>query len=331
MFICRLFYRDQPFEQVEARLLADGQITLGRDPSADWPMPDADQAVSRIHCTLSVQGGRLMLCDKSTNGTFLQDDVRAPRDVAVEIAPQQSIYLGPFAVLIDQANEALDGAGAATTLHVSLTAPHAAVPADWSDGVPPPPAHRDASLLEAFCEGAQLDASVLSSQDPVELMRKIGAIYQQTVLGVGALMADRTRLKGELNLQHTTIRAWENNPFKWAPTRKLAQDLLCGEDPNFLSGADAVRASFVDLGRHLNASAAGAKAAAELALTTLAPNAIEAEAKAERSLLRGRHVLCWQIHNRRYQGLLATSGANDSAVGAAFSQAYAQASDQEPQ
>jgi hypothetical protein len=26
MFICRLFHRDRPFEQIEARLLADGAI-----------------------------------------------------------------------------------------------------------------------------------------------------------------------------------------------------------------------------------------------------------------------------------------------------------------
>jgi predicted component of type VI protein secretion system len=49
MFICRLFHRDRPFEQIEARLLADGAITVGRDPNADWPLPDPEATLSR--CT----------------------------------------------------------------------------------------------------------------------------------------------------------------------------------------------------------------------------------------------------------------------------------------
>ena len=54
MYICRLFHKDQPFEQIDARIIAEGQITIGRDPDADWILTDADGTLSRLHCTLAV-------------------------------------------------------------------------------------------------------------------------------------------------------------------------------------------------------------------------------------------------------------------------------------
>ena len=74
MFICRLFHRDRPFEQIEARLLADGAITVGRDPNADWPLPDPEATLSRLHCTLTVESDRLYLRDTSTNGTLVEGE-----------------------------------------------------------------------------------------------------------------------------------------------------------------------------------------------------------------------------------------------------------------
>jgi predicted component of type VI protein secretion system len=320
-FICRLFHRDQPFEQVEARLLGDGEMTIGRDPAADWTLTDAHGTLSRIHCTLSVRNGRITLRDLSTNGTYLENGERAPRDEAVALEPRQSIRLGALSILVDRAeNEPIVGASA-VTVHAPLSAPHSPVPQDWTDGAPARPVHRDASLIEAFCEGAKLDASSLSSEDPVEMMKRIGAIYQQTVLGLSALMADRARIKREHELDRTTIGARDNNPFKWSPTRKLAQDLLRKNDAGFLSDADAVRASFEDLGRHLTAVAEGANAAADLAIRTLAPETIDAEARTQASLLKSRSALCWDIHAKRHADLIQ-DGQGDSALKRAFAEGY---------
>ena len=303
MYICRLFHRDRPFEQLEARLLAQGSLTLGRDPAADWPLDDGDGALSRIHCELFVQDGRLWLRDRSTNGTFVRD-ARAPHDAPVELQAHESFRLGGLSVLIDRPDTgALDGA-ATVTLTPRAPTP---LPKAWSDGpaapagAPPaadPVETPGGALLEAFCQGARLDASALAGEDPADLMRRVGEIYQQTVLGLATLMADRARVKDAHQLQRTTIAAADNNPFKWAPTRKLAEDLLCGREAGFLSDAQAVRASFEDLGRHLAALEASAGAGAAHAL----PDALA-------RLHRGRGAHRRLPAARAHGGVLGHTGA----------------------
>ncbi len=325
MYICRLFHRDRPFEQVEARLLAEGRLTVGRDPSVDWPLDDPEATLSRLHCVLAVEQGRLVLYDKSTNGVFLGDDRRAPFDEPVVLGDKDSIRLGSLSMLI----EAPDAAEVDTMATVFL-APNWIEPTPlaqtWiEEDVCAPPAHRDASLMEAFCEGARLDSSALTSEDPVELMRRIGAVYQQTVLGLAALMADRAKIKRDNSLEHTRISASNNNPFKWAPSRKLAEDLLCGREAAFLSDGPAVRACFQDLSLHLAGLVAGAEAVASLFAETLDPKSIEAEAKAQASLLRPRSAIAWEMLVSRH-GQLASEGTRD-AFAAAYDQACQGASD----
>lgn len=307
MFYCRLFRRDQPFEQIDARLIGEGSVTLGRDPSADWRLDDADGALSRLHCTLAVAGGRLTLRDHSTNGTFLEDGRRPAPDEAVELAVRSTFTLGALTVLVSTPPEA---------------APATIAPAaDWRDALPVARPHRDGSLIEAFCLGAGLDASALSSEDPEDLMERVGAIYRQTVLGLSALMAERARAKEAFELERTTIGAAENNPFKWTPSRKLAQDLLRRSQHGFLSDAAAVRASFEDLGGHLAALAEGTDAAIAATASALSPDAIEAEAKGQPALLRNRGAICWDLHLKRHEAL-TTSGGVRSAAHRAFAEAY---------
>ena len=100
MFLCRLVHRDQPFQEIDARLVGEGEITVGRDPSADWRLADPDGTLSRIHCTLAVENGRLLLRDRSTNGTFLDSGERAPEGQAVELRVRDSIRLGALTILL---------------------------------------------------------------------------------------------------------------------------------------------------------------------------------------------------------------------------------------
>jgi predicted component of type VI protein secretion system len=326
MFVFRLFHRDRPFEQIDSRLLAAGSLTIGRDPEVDWPLDDAEGTLSRIHCSLALEDGKLFLRDSSSNGTYLADGQRAPKDQAFEIEAREIIRLGALNILVDRPSP--QGADdVATTLHVPLSAVAQPVPQDWTDAGAVRSEHRDASLIEAFCTGAKLDASALSGEDPAELMQRIGAIYQQTVLGLATLMADRMKLKASYQLERTTIRAANNNPFKWAATRQVAQDLLCPRDSGFLSDAEAVRASFEDLGQHLAAVATGANAAMDLVLQTLAPEAIDAEARSEGFSLRGSAASRWDIHNRRYAALVGQDQGADKPITRAFADAYGRSID----
>ena len=317
MYVCRLFESSNPFEQIDARIITQPLTTIGRDESADWPIGVDDGSLSRIHCTLVLEHGRLFLCDHSKNGTFLDDTERLPHDERVELGLRQSFHMGAFSVLVDQPMTISDGPASETVLAL----PYAPVPSDWTDQPINTPTHRDASLLEAFCEGARLDASAFSSEDPVELMNRLGALYQQTVLGLASLMAERARMKAVYALDRTTISASDNNPFKWAHSRKLAQDLLCHSDQGFLPAGEAVRASFDDLARHMAAVAAGANASVSFALKALSPAAIEAEAQP--SLLRSKPQVCWETHLRRHAAVAAEGGQGSARQ--VFADAYVRA------
>lgn len=325
MFICRLFHRAQPFEQVDARLLADGAISIGRDPEADWPLDDPEHMLSRIHCSLSVEDGRLMLRDSSTNGTFLGSGERVPRDVPVPVEWRETLRIGGLSILIDRPSEEDCGGDAdRTMLALPIATVPVALPSSWIGDAEPVShsAHRDTPLLEAFCEGAGLDVSALSSDDPTELMRRLGGIYRQSVLGLSTLVTERARLKTDSKLDRTTIGAIDNNPFKWAPTRKLARELLSDRDDGFLTGEVAVRASFEDLARHLAGTATGAAAAIRAVLAALDPHAIDREAAAQGFSLKSRATLSREIHERRHAALLRDDDRDDNAAAHAFREAY---------
>ncbi len=317
MFICRLFLNARPFEQIEARLISQGHLTLGRDPTADWVLEDPTGLLSRFHCVLAVEDGRLVLYDRSTNGVVLNDGERVDRDAAVPLANNDSLRLGGMSILVEAMDAAVIDPNATALMQPGWAGP-TPLAHDWVEGPASPGlAHRDASLLEAFCEGARLDASVLSSEDPVELMRRIGAVYQQSILGLAALMADRAALKQLHQLDRTTISARDNNPFKWSASRRLAEDLLCGGEETFLSGAPAVRACFEDLSRHMAGVIAGAETALKLAAQALEPAAIEAEVRSQANFLRGRGVVLNDVLTARRDHLAG------GALQAAFAEAYA--------
>ena len=327
MFLCRLFHRDQPQEQLDACLVGADCLTVGRDPGAGWTLDDPDGTLSRVHCTLRVENGRLMLRDRSSNGTFLQDGQRAPKAQAVPVAPGQSFAIGPLVVRVDEAPTArLDGDGSGTILAGTNDGRDFGFPSDWIDAIATPAAsaHRDASLMEAFCEGAGLDASAFSGEDPVELMRRLGAIYRQTVIGLATLIGDRSRLKGAHQLERTTIGAVGNNPFKWTASRRLAQNLLCARPAGYLSGVDAVRASFEDVTTHLRAVDAAAAAAVSAVLERLSPQSIQEEADGRGFSLRSKSAACWDVHVERHSAL-GSPESGEGAAAEAFRAGYTQA------
>ena len=55
----------------ETRTLSSGTLSIGRAPGNDWVLADPERHLSKTHCVLSVEGGRFMLTDLSTNGIFI--------------------------------------------------------------------------------------------------------------------------------------------------------------------------------------------------------------------------------------------------------------------
>ncbi len=291
MYMLQLFDVDDDALPIDARLLRDGTIRIGRDPNADWSIADPECALSRAHCEIEATDGELRLRATGANGVYdWVSGARYPDNQSVPLDLPGAIRLGRFRINAMPAPHGGDNDGdAGRTLVLTPPLGHSAsVPSDWADATPMLAIRTEGSLLEAFCEGAGLDASVFSVEEPTEVMRRAGAVYRQMVLGVGDLMAERDRARARYQLTRTTIGGTGNNPFKWAPTQRLAIDLLLARSDSFLSGPAAIRASFQDVKRHLVATFAGLHGSLRAAVDSFAPDALDAAAQRRSSFLKGR-------------------------------------------
>jgi predicted component of type VI protein secretion system len=287
MMMLRLFKASDPGAEIDRRVLTEGELTLGRDPASGWVIEDPSATLSRRHCTLVLGPAGLTLRDDSTNGVALVGGERLPSGKPVAVSAGTTLLLGAFLLRADAAE---------------ATAPT----------VPPAPVDPALAgrLLEAFCAGARIDASVFVGEDPAEVMRRAGSVYRQMVFGLGELMNDRTRAKAELHLERTSVQAADNNPFRWAPPARVAVDLLKPGQDGFLASEAAVESSFRDLRGHLAGLVAASRAAVEAVLGRLSPEAIGQMLKGK-SFLANRSGALWaeyvQAHEEASEALAENS------------------------
>jgi len=329
MFLLRLFHRSDPAQPVAAHMLRDGTTRVGRDPAADWAIPDPDCEISRNHLELRCGESGLVLRPLGANGVFRSvSGERLPDGEDFPMALGDAVSFGQYRMVVDSVPFATQS-GASFDRTMVFAAPFGEqreIPSDWADAEELPPMEGDGSLLEAFCEGAKLDVSALSGAEPGEIMRRAGAIYRQMVLGLGDLTSERSTAKADLRMDRTTIGARDNNPFKWAPTRRLATDLLLGQEAGFLSGPEAIRVSFEDLRNHMLGTLAGFGAAIRAVLDLASPAAIAGRTEGQSALLKSRAATCWAEYEKTHDALqreLREGG--EGVVNQAFVDAYAQA------
>ena len=106
MIALRLFSLTDASRQIDVRVLGEREeITLGRDEAADWPLPDPDRALSRLHLKVGVRDGAVSVTDTSTNGvTSTAREERLPRDRPVRVEPGERLELGPYVLLIERSD-----------------------------------------------------------------------------------------------------------------------------------------------------------------------------------------------------------------------------------
>lgn len=290
MYILQLFDQDDAVHPIDVRLMEKGSLTIGRDPASDWHVDDPDCALSRAHCEIHADTAALGITVRGTNGVRnAATGTDLPMGVLTFLRLPVVLELGRFRLVATFAPHAAasDVSADSTMISAAPLGQSIDVPSEWNDPFKGSLCH-DGTLLEAFCAGAGLDPSLLSSEDPDVIMRRAGALYRQMVLGIGDLMAERDKARMRYQMDRTTIGGEANNPFKWAPTQRLAVDLLLAETTGFLSGPAALKASFEDLKRHLIATFAGLQGSLRAAIDSFAPASLEEAAAQRTSLLKSR-------------------------------------------
>lgn len=72
---------------------ADDVFKIGRSYQSCQYVVSGDSNISRIHCFLRVNGGRILLTDCSSNGTYLENGTRLAKNREYEIRPGTKFYL----------------------------------------------------------------------------------------------------------------------------------------------------------------------------------------------------------------------------------------------
>ena len=306
MVTLRLFHQTDPAHELDARVLDDGELAIGRGTEADWTIPDPSKALSRLHCILKARDGLLTLKDASSNGVWLATSgERTMQGVERPIAAGETLGLGDFLILVE----------AARAEQPAAEAPQA--PGHEADATPA------AAMLDAFCDGAGMDSSAFSADDPAELMHRAGALYRQMVLGLAALTGERVRSKAEHQLERTTVQALDNNPFRWAPPQRVAVDLLKVGPDAFLAGDAAVRASFEELRSHQLGLEAGWRAALQGLLQALSPETAAERLNGQSLLMKNKAAALWAEYLQLYAEAAKAGEAR------AFREAYQRAVDEQ--
>lgn len=328
MYMLQLFECGDDIHPVDARLLHEGVMRVGRDKSADWPIADPNCALSRTHCEFAIGVDGLTIRPLGANGVFdAATGERLPDQTEVTVALPFAIRLGDFRIVASEAPHGdLVGQETRTLVFTPPLGDSIEVPSDWSDAAATPRPFgakiTTGSMLDAFCEGAGLDASLMAREDPVEIMRRVGGVYRQMVLGVGDLMIERAEARSHYQMTRTTIGSADNNPFKWAPTQRLAVDLILGGSHGFLSGPAALQSSFRDIKRHLVATFAGLHGSLKQAIACFDPDRLDSEASG-RSLFQNRASAQLKELERRHADLLEEiEGKKSGVLDQAFVKAY---------
>ena len=96
----------------QTKLLTKGTLSIGRGAGNDWVLPDPDRHLSKTHCILSVENGRLVLTDVSTNGVHINGARQATaRDSRTVLTDGDDFRLGDYTVAVAETAESGVGGG----------------------------------------------------------------------------------------------------------------------------------------------------------------------------------------------------------------------------
>lgn len=164
-------------------------------------------------------------------------------------------------------------------------------------------------------------------QDQEAFFRSAGALLRALVGGLSATLMSRAQFKSELRLGVTTIRAAENNPFKFSVSPEDALDrLLFRPNPGFLPPLEAAQQGFDDIQAHEMAMIAGLRSALRALLARFEPATLEerlTDSGLDKVLPTVRKSRCWEQFIETYAQVSADASEDfPDLISDAFARAY---------
>lgn len=151
------------------------------------------------------------------------------------------------------------------------------------------------AIIRAFCEGAGLDASRASVDDPEAFARELGSALRTVTGEVMQMLNDRANVKQFTKGGARTMRgASANNPMKFLPdTNQALEALFTKPREGFQTGAAGYASALGDLRQHQMAVFAALQPALAEILDGLSPDEIEEAAASTAKLGPSRRGRNW--------------------------------------
>lgn len=176
-------------------------------------------------------------------------------------------------------------------------------------------------LLAAFLDGAGLPADAIDAGDAAATMQLVGQAFREAVGGLRELLELRAFLKSEFRIEHTLLRAKENNPLKFSANVDGTLSVLLGRRvPGFMAAPEAIRESVRDIKTHEVALIASMKAVIGDVLEQLSPETVRS-AVSNSVLPQVHKARCWERYEQVHQ-VLAGDQTSGPPLGSQFSKAY---------
>lgn len=192
-----------------------------------------------------------------------------------------------------------------------------------------PDAYKD-ELIKSFLRGAGLEDCLDAEALTPESFHNIGKILRESVQGTLDVLIGRAKIKNEMHLDVTTIRARQNNPIKFSVSAEEAMiKLLTVQDKAYLKPDAAIKEVFDDIRAHQFAVIAGMRTALLSVLKRFDPKKLEQRLQATSPIAASipfhKQAKLWSLFEQLYTDLGQEAEDNFYHLfGQAFAETYEQ-------
>ncbi len=166
-----------------------------------------------------------------------------------------------------------------------------------------PPNNRE--LLDAFIIGAGLDPAQIKTDNPKELLTKLGQLTRTSTEGLIMALRARATIKSSFRVNKTIIAPVENNPLKFSVTSEDALNIIFADDrTGYMPATEAFSEGFKDLQTHQMAMMAGMQAIIKEITLQFSPQTLERKFEPQKSssfIPSNKKAKNWEMYETFYK------------------------------